>query len=55
MAIEVVNNIADPNNLIFSLLILGAYLHILNIDLLIPNIIQKTINMKKAINKVQKI
>lgn len=55
MAIKAINNIANPNSLVPTLLVFWAYSHISKFDSLILIITQHTIAIKNAIKKVQKI
>lgn len=55
MAVKVVNNIASLDNLVSTLSIFETYLYMYSIDLLLPNIIQRTATIDKTMNEVKKI
>lgn len=55
MAVKIVNNIADSDNLVPNLLVFGAYPHMHNMDALTPNIIQRAAAIDKTMNQVRKI
>lgn len=55
MAIKAINDTANPNALVPTLLVFWAYPHISKFDSLIPIITQHIIAIKNAIKKVQKI
>lgn len=52
MAINIINNTAGFNSLIFIFLVFRAYLYISNFDFLTLIIIQHVINIKNVIKKV---
>lgn len=54
MSFKALNDSVGPNGLIPTLLVFGAYPQMAEIDALLPTIIQRTIAIKKAIEKVQK-
>lgn len=55
IAIKLVNNIAGPNGLVFTLLVFNAYFWIYFIDPLIHTIISQAIVIKKDIHEIRKI
>ena len=50
---EIINNFVVSNRLVLTLLIFGAHPRMTELDRLSPSIIQHTMAMKKAINKVR--
>jgi len=55
MAFKAINNSAGPNSLIFTLLVFGAYLYIVESDAPNPTVIKQAVALKKAIEEVKKL
>lgn len=55
MVVKVVNDATGLDDLVITLLIFGAYLHMYSIDLLTLTIIQRATAIEKAIKQVRKI
>jgi len=55
MAFKVINNSVGPNGLIFTLLVFGAYLYIVESDAPNPTVIKRAVALKKAIEEVKKL
>ena len=55
MAFKAINDIAGPDGLIPTLLVYGAYPRITENDPLSPSVSQRTIAIRKAMTKLQKI
>lgn len=54
MFFKAINNLVDPNGLVLTLLVLGVYPRISELDALSPPIIQYGIAMKKVMDEVSK-
>ena len=55
MAIKAINNIANPNRLVPTLLVYGAYLRINKLDLFTPSITDQVAVIQKAMAKIVKL
>jgi len=55
MAFKVINNSVGPNGLIPTLLVFGAYPHIVESDIPNPTVIKRVVALKKAIEEVKKL
>ena len=51
---KAINNLVDPNRLVLTLLVFGAYPQMTKLDASSPSINKYTMAMKKAIDEVQK-
>ena len=54
MLIKALNDSVDPNGLVPTLLVFGAYPQMSEIDALSPTITQRTLAMRKAIEEIRK-
>jgi len=55
MAFKAINDSIGPNGLIPTLLVFGAYPHIVESDAPNPTVIQRAVALKKAIKEVKKL
>ena len=55
IAVKAINNSTNPNRLILTLLVFGAFLRMTELDLPAPSITVRVIVIKKAIDKITKI
>ena len=55
MTIKVINNTAEANGLVFTLLIFGAYSRMHHLDSFASNIIQRAVVISKAMGEVKKM
>jgi hypothetical protein len=55
IAIKAINDITGPNELILTLLVFGAYLRLIELDLPNPSVEERAIVVKKAIVEVKKL
>jgi hypothetical protein len=55
MAIKAINNTADPDGLVPTLLVYGAYLRITNLDPSTPSIIDQATIIRKAMSEIAKL
>ena len=54
ISFKAINNLVDPNGLVFTLLVFGIYPRISKLDILFASIIKHTITMKNTINEIWK-
>jgi hypothetical protein len=55
ITIKAVNDIIRPNGLVLTLLVLGAYFRLIELDLPNPSVEERAIAVKKAIVEVRKL
>ena len=55
MAVKAINNTANPNGLVPTLLVYGAYLRISNLGPPTPSIIEQAAIIRKAITEIVKL
>jgi hypothetical protein len=55
MAFKAINNIANPNSLILTLLVFGAYLRIVESDSLSLSVTQRASAIKRAMEAIRKL
>jgi hypothetical protein len=55
MAVKAINNTANPNRLVPTLLVYRAYLRINNLDFSTPSITEQATVIQKAIAKIVKL
>jgi len=55
MAVKAINDTTNPDGLVPTLLVYGAYLRISNLDLPAPSIIERAAIIRKAMAKIVKL